>query len=140
MEITINKVEPKTKKDGTLIAGEKNGRRWQIWRVNDEYDYFSGATLELEIGKTYVGKIEEVEKDGYKNKNLIIKDYVPIIKQDEYPKTETYGTGKVAPDFLQPTGTKEDNKTGEQMIIERLDKIDQRIDGIATWIKDNVKS
>jgi len=133
-EILIEKVEPKTKKDGTPIAGESPKGRWQIWRVNDKYDYFSGATLVLEVGKTYNGTIETKTKDGYTNSTLIIKDHTPIISVDE-----DYHTGEVAPDFLQPEG----KQTGDQLLMEEIQsfrkEINDRFDSLGHYLSSKLK-
>lgn len=129
-EITITSIKPKMKGD-SQIGGSGQYGKWLLWSVNDKYDYFSGETLDIEEGKTYAVRIEEKVNGEYTN--YILKVVDEIVKED-------YGTGEVAPPELQP------EKTGQILIIERLDNINKaiqetnaRIDGIKEWIVKNVK-
>lgn len=128
MIIKIESVVPKLKKDGSQISGQSAKGQWAIWTVNGKYDYFSGAKLCLEVGKSYNGETKTETKDGFTNHSLNIKDMTPIIDVDDYPGTqprpETYHTGEEAPDFLQPESPEEADRT----IIEKLDTIIKKLD------------
>ena len=130
MNIKIDKIEPKLK-DGEQISGQSKYGTWTLWKINDKYDYFAGPVIDLEEGKTYTGEVKEEKKGEYTNLSLKIEDKTPVVD---------YGTGELAPEELQP------EKTGDLLLIERLDKIDEgidalnkRLDSLGDWLTDNVK-
>ena len=72
--ITINKIEQATKKDGTPVEGiGKNGTSWKVYKINNKYSYFHFGEGEpsLEQGQTYLFEID-VQKNasGYTNYQL----------------------------------------------------------------------
>ena len=64
----------------------------------------------------------------------------PVIQLNpDYPGTETYHTNEVAPPCLQPERDKMNETTADQIIIEKLEKIEERLDKMSDWIINNVK-
>ena len=56
-------------------------------------------------------------------------------------QTEDYGTGEDAPLEFQPEypGTEKREKTGDMLIIEKLEAIDKRLTDMGKWLVENIK-
>jgi len=82
IKLTIQSIEPAKKKDGSFVAGiAKNGKKWQVFKVNRKYDYMCFGDLDVENGKTYLFE-EEVEQTGDFT-NYRIKKIDEIIDETE---------------------------------------------------------
>jgi len=113
--IKIEQVEPAKHKDGSNVEGvSKNGRHWKLWKINDKYSYFSEENCDLGVGETYSCEVE-TKQDG-KFTNYTIR---AAVQTDG--NTHQTGKGEI--------------QTGEQIIFDELVKINERLDGLAKYLK-----
>jgi len=144
MTIKIESIEPKLKKDGKQISGSNARGAWKIWKVNGKYDYFSGASLEIEIGKSYEGEVKTETKDGFTNTSLLISDYTPVISYEEpegEPKADDLATKieNIETILIGEGLNAKKRETAIGNLALAIDGLGERLDKLGKWIKDNVK-
>lgn len=135
--LKIEKVLPKTNKEGSQISGtSKNGKNWYLWQINGKYDMF-GYSEEppVEVGKEYDLKIDEkiTEYNGKEYKNYTASFKKETDKKNEevmdalrkvYAKVEE-GNGMLSQIILDIEGLYE--KTNELLKSSNGGKADENI-------------
>ena len=116
-KITVDTIEEKKKKDGSPIEGEKNGRKWKLFKINGMYDFFSGEECKLEIGEEYEMEVES--------------------------KTNEYGTTTMI-NFPRKGGfAKPEAQNGSLLVMEELisfrKEVNERLDSMGEYLAKNLK-
>jgi len=99
--ITVAKVAPAVRKDGSIIDGIGKAGKWVLWKVisdtNQLFTLFCNgtATPPYEVGQTYEVYYEQQTKNGYTDNRLI-----PNPKKEEIANDQLAEMNKTLTDIL----------------------------------------